>query len=162
MTEEHREVGTRVKGGAVTERGNRIRALRLRAGLTQEMVARAVEVSVQSVRSWEAVRYSPTEANAQSLSRLFGVPNLDSRDESTDTVSPGVKRGSQNRVRVDAKVLRAARRDVAMTQEEVATQSGVERTSISRYESGRSMPAEPTLRALAQIYNRLPEEFLAK
>lgn len=55
------------------ELGNKIRSLRLKAGLTQEMLAEALGVSFQSVSKWENNVCAPDIAMLPKLSVYFGV-----------------------------------------------------------------------------------------
>ena len=56
------------------ELGARIRALRKERGLSQEALARTLEVSRQAVTKWEDGSSLPSTANLFALSGFFGVP----------------------------------------------------------------------------------------
>jgi putative transcriptional regulator len=53
---------------------NHIKEYRLRRGLSQEELAKAVGVSRQSINSVERGRYTPSLALALKFARLFGCP----------------------------------------------------------------------------------------
>jgi len=53
--------------------GQRIRELRLRRGMTQELLAEQMDVSRQAVTKWESGQSSPSTENLLMLARLFGV-----------------------------------------------------------------------------------------
>lgn len=57
-----------------TEVRNQIKERRLRHGLSQEELARAVGVSRQSINSIERGRYTPSLALALRFALLFGCP----------------------------------------------------------------------------------------
>ena len=51
-----------------------LRELRTRAGMTQEYVAEALDISRQAVSKWESGASEPTSANLSALAELYGVP----------------------------------------------------------------------------------------
>ncbi len=53
--------------------GEKLRAARKRAGLTQEQLSNKLLVSRQAVTKWESDRVLPDEENLKQLSRLLGV-----------------------------------------------------------------------------------------
>lgn len=53
--------------------GNKIKVLRLRAGVTQEMLAKALEVSFQTISKWENSVCAPDISMLPKLSIYFGV-----------------------------------------------------------------------------------------
>lgn len=53
---------------------NRVEALRKERGIRQEELARAMEVSRQTIGSIENGRYNPSITLAFRLSRFFGIP----------------------------------------------------------------------------------------
>jgi transcriptional regulator with XRE-family HTH domain len=69
--------------------GTRLRELRGRAGLTQENLARAIDVTVGAVRKWEAGQSTPSLERAVRLAAALGV----TVDELAGVGGPGRKRG---------------------------------------------------------------------
>lgn len=61
----------------------RLEACRIQAGLTQEAVARAVGVKVNTVERWENGKYSPSMEMGLALSKLYQIP-LESMDFSKE------------------------------------------------------------------------------
>ena len=59
MEKNNRKVASAAKQAALTALGERLRAARINAGLTQQKVAERLEVTPQSVRNWEAGRSEP-------------------------------------------------------------------------------------------------------
>lgn len=63
----NRNVAFAAKRAALAALGERLRAARTSAGLTQKTVAEQLEVSSQTVRNWEAGRHEPTEQMTDAL-----------------------------------------------------------------------------------------------
>jgi transcriptional regulator with XRE-family HTH domain len=55
--------------------GERIRALR--AGLSQEALARQLDVATNTVSRWETASHHPSLQDLEKVARVFGVPILD-------------------------------------------------------------------------------------
>ena len=53
--------------------GNRIKALRVREGLSRADIARRIGVDVTAVAGWEAGKYWPRQRHRASLARLLGT-----------------------------------------------------------------------------------------
>ena len=58
----------------MTTLGQRIREHRRRAGMSQEALARQLDVSRQAVTKWESGRTLPTAENLAALAQLYQVP----------------------------------------------------------------------------------------
>ena len=58
----------------MTTLGQRIREHRRRAGLSQEALARRMDVSRQAVTKWESGQSAPSTENLFRLAELFGTP----------------------------------------------------------------------------------------
>jgi transcriptional regulator with XRE-family HTH domain len=52
----------------------RLRTARLAAGLTQERVARRLDVTEKTYRRWETGENPPSRATLEVLAKLFGMP----------------------------------------------------------------------------------------
>jgi transcriptional regulator with XRE-family HTH domain len=61
---------------------------------------------------------------------------------------------------VNGQQLRAARAWLGLSQEELASQSGVARVTIANFENGRSVPQPRTLRDLQRTLEKVGIEFL--
>jgi transcriptional regulator with XRE-family HTH domain len=61
---------------------------------------------------------------------------------------------------VNGQQLRAARAWLGLSQEELASQSGVARVTIANFENGRSVPQPRTLRDLQRTLEEVGIEFL--
>ncbi len=57
--------------------GNRLRALRKKAGLTQEQLAEAVNVSLKTVQRWEFDKRQPRMEEIKALAKALGVSEAD-------------------------------------------------------------------------------------
>jgi transcriptional regulator with XRE-family HTH domain len=53
--------------------GQNLQQARLRVGLTQEGLARAIETSVTNISRWERGRNGPSAPNVFALARILGV-----------------------------------------------------------------------------------------
>jgi transcriptional regulator with XRE-family HTH domain len=71
--------------------GERLRELRLRAGLTQEKLARKADVGNDAVRNWEKGRREPVLSNAVKLADALGC----TLDELAGRTPPPRKKGGR-------------------------------------------------------------------
>ena len=55
------------------EIGKKLKAARSRAGLTQEQVAEALDVTRQAVSKWETGAAEPSTSNLLALAKLYGI-----------------------------------------------------------------------------------------
>lgn len=53
--------------------GNKIKQIRKRFGLTQEVLAEKLNVSRQAIAKWEIGKGMPDVENLQAMSNLFGI-----------------------------------------------------------------------------------------
>lgn len=147
-------VGEAAKRAAIAALGDRLRTLRIEAAMTQQQVARAVGVSTQSVRNWEAGRNGPGAEAFSKLSDLFNIPIGEIASPSQGQVDNAETRTAAPASRVDPRRLRRARTELGMTQVEAAKKAGITKAIISQYETGQSIPSAATLRHLAEAYRR--------
>ena len=54
--------------------GEKLQKLRTRAGLSQDQLAKLLDVSRQAVSKWESGTADPSTSNLLALAKLFGVP----------------------------------------------------------------------------------------
>ncbi len=69
--------------------GNRLRALRKKAGLTQEQLAEAIGVHLNSVSLWENGEYTPKTQSIKALAKALGVSEADLLNDSPPVRSGG-------------------------------------------------------------------------
>ena len=62
--------------------GNRLRALRKKSGLTQEELAEAIGVHLNSVSLWENGEYTPKTQSIKALAKALGVSEADLLNDS--------------------------------------------------------------------------------
>ena len=132
--------------------GRRLQNARREAGLTQRVVADALEVTPQTIRNWEAGRHEPPNRLRRQLADLYGttVPEIMEQDPAghVAVLTP------HSRVDVDDARLRLARQRASLSQEQVNEQSGISRSTLGRYERGSIKPTKANLETLATLYGR--------
>ena len=136
--------------------GNRLRAARQEAGLTQAQAAQHVGVTAQTIRNWETARNEPPHAAIQQLADEYNV-SVDALLQ--DVIDPPVptrpaQRFRYDRVTVDGSKLAQARSNANLTQVEVSYKTGIHPRAIGRYEKNISNPSVTTLQVLASLYDR--------
>ena len=135
------------------EVGERLRAARLRSGFDQDYVAEKLNVSVQTVRNWEAGRNEPSDNAKNSLAHLYDVPPAEFSVPLRQLEPRSFPLLKYNRVPADAEAMRDARRKAGLTQAQVAEQTGISKNAIGRYESGHANLSLDNLRKLASSYD---------
>jgi transcriptional regulator with XRE-family HTH domain len=98
------------------EFSERLKALRLRRGLTQEQLAHALDIPETSVRRWESVGKPPKRERLEKLADFFGV-SVDFLLGRTDT---------PNRKKITYEDLDDDERKIVEQVREVATEYGYE------------------------------------
>lgn len=58
--------------------------------------------------------------------------------------------------------LKAARVNAGLTQQQVAEQTGIARSTLIRWEKGLTKPSKPTLAGLCALYHILPDQLATK
>lgn len=154
----HDQRSLRASGGrAVLIRlGNRLRAARQEAGLTQAQAAQHVGVTAQTIRNWETARNEPPHTAIQQLADEYNV-SVDALLQ--DVIDPPIptrpaQRFRYDRVTVDGSKLAQARSNANLTQVEVSYKTGIHPRAIGRYEKNISNPSVTTLQVLASLYDR--------
>ena len=71
--QDQRIITSSARDAALKAFGARLQRARLAAGLSQEDVASALGVAIQSIRNWEVGRAEPRRVHKDQLARLFGV-----------------------------------------------------------------------------------------
>jgi len=69
----------------MTDFGNKVRALRLQQGISQEELAARLNVSFATVNRWETGKSKPQKAQLETLGSLFGSEWADESTDSSDT-----------------------------------------------------------------------------
>jgi transcriptional regulator with XRE-family HTH domain len=109
--------------------GDHVRARRLDLGLTQEQLAKQLEVTESTVNNWERGRSSP---DVRAFPRVLSWLGYDPRPE-----------GSSLPERVAA-----TRRGRGLSQREFAAMLGTDQSSVARWETGRARPSRRYAEAL--------------
>ena len=162
----HDQRSLRASGGrkALIRLGNRLRAARLEAGLTQAQAAQYVGVTAQTIRNWETARNEPPPAAIQKLADRYKVSEDALLPDLTEILIPRrtAKRFPYDRVTVDGNKLSRARTNANLTQVEVSFMTGIHTRAIGRYEKNISNPPVTTLQVLASLYDRHAGSFTPK
>ena len=154
MSTHKRTIAAAARHAALSTLGKTLRRARLQAGLTQQAVGTHLGVTGQTIRHWETARNEPSREAIASLASLLGIPPeelstghqvLSSQDHFAD---------STERIKVDPATLVRARKDARLSQEAAARRSGINITSIRRYERGSARPTKSALQRLALIYEK--------
>ena len=164
MENDNLRVGAGAKRNALLSLGSRLRRARVRARLTQDVAARAVGTSAQTVRNWERGRHEPPTWAVKVLADCYKVSEeglLKDLDAAILPVrpTPGFR---YDRVVVDPEKLYEARLEARLSLTTVAELTGLSRSAIRRYETATANPATKTLETLASIYGRPAGWFTAR
>ena len=116
--------------------GSRLRALRKKAGLSQEELADVLGISYMTVRRWEAGKASPRVEDVPSIAQALGVPDADLLD-----TNASIPFGAN---------LKALRKKAGLTQSQLADLIGVHETTIRRWENNGDSPRAEDISSLAK------------
>ena len=156
----------RASGGRRTliRLGNRLRAARHDAALTQAQAAQHAGITAQTIRNWETARNEPPRTAIQKLADLYNVSEDALLQDLIDPLTPSrpARRFPQDRVTVEGDKLSRARTDAGLTQVEVSFRTGLHPRAIGRYEKDISNPPVTTLQVLASLYDRPAGSFTPK
>lgn len=156
MDTQNRPIASAAKRAALASLGKTLLKARTNAGYTQQAAGEQVGVTGQTIRNWEIGLTEPSQENLEALASLYGL-----RVEGLKTDAP-VLPATQNRsharqrLHVDPKVLRQARKDAGLSQADAAQRSTIDISSIRRYERGETRPTRTALQRLALIYGKPP------
>ena len=157
-----RNIASSARRAALRGLGIRLRTARTNAGLTQERVAVQLKVSAQAVRNWESGRNEPKGQAIRDMAALYGVARQKLQEGDPEDSTEHRTPAQDGRVLVDITRLKAARQASGLSQREAAERSGLNLSSIRRYEQGNARPTVTTLRKLAFLYGSPARWFLAE
>ena len=126
--------------------GSRLKALRKKAGLTQEELADVLGISYMTVRRWEAGKASPRVEDIPSIAQALGVPEADLLD-----TNASIPFGAN---------LKALRRKAGLTQSQLADKIGVSLLTLFRWEKDERQPRMSEIKALAKALGVSEAELL--
>ena len=156
MTAKTRTIAAAAKHAALSALGKKLRQARMRKRLTQHAVGSQLDVTGETVRNWETGRNEPSQEAIESLAALYNLHPAELKAD-TPLVRPDRNGAhSRARVRVNPQALIQARKDTGLSQADAAQRSGINITSIRRYEQGTARPTRTALRRLALIYGKPP------
>ena len=154
MEKNNRKVASAARRAALTALGERLRAARTNAGLTQQRVAQHLKITAQTVRNWEGGRSEPTEHSMETLAALYNVPWERLEGQTWESSSEVHDNRPDQRVRVEPNLLQDARKASGLAQTQAAELAGVSTVSLRRYEQGTVQPTRTMLRRMALIYEK--------
>ncbi len=142
-----------------------IRDARLANGVSEAEVARALSVSEDQIRDWEYGREAPSLPQLEILAYYLGVPVShfwSSKTISTQQDERQIPSDQYNelRDRVVGAMLLAARREVRLSQEELAAKTGLTVEQIGAYELGQQAIPFPELTSLSTAVQKPIAYFL--
>ena len=126
-----------------------LKSMRKRFGLTQQELARLLEVSTVTVTTWESGRSRPRKANLAQIVTLRGM--------SQSEVDAALGRSAAP-PSVKPEDLKRLRKKHQLTQAELAVMLGVSPASVTSWEAGKTEPREKNRSAIAELASRLREE----
>jgi len=121
-----------------------LRSLRERFDLTQEELARLLQVSPVTVTSWETAKSRPRKANLAQIVTL--------RDMEPAQVDAALGR-QEAPAAVRPQQLKRLRKKLALTQSDLAKLLGVSTASITSWEAGKAEPGRENRRLVARRKN---------
>ena len=116
----------------------KIQEARSKAGLTQQQLADKLGVSQQYIGIYESGKRQPKIQTLQKIADALGVPVTEFLDEELTSMTTGER-------------IRKARLRADMTQEQLAALLGVDRATISKYESGIIDPPTSQMNRIADL-----------
>ena len=125
--------------------GSKLKALRKKAGLTQEELAEAIGVHSVTVSQWESDTYLPKTQNIKALAKALDVPE---NDLLNDSFAPPF-----------GATLKALRKKAGLSQTQLAEKIGVSLLTLFRWEKGERQPRVDEIKALAKALG-VPENDL--
>ena len=154
MERNSRKVASAAKQAALTALGERLRAARINAGLSQQKVAERLEVTPQSVRNWESGRNEPSDEALEKVAALYGILPSQLTGQATEARPESEGQPPDQRVDVEPRLLQEARRMSGMSQTEASEQAGVSIVTLRRYEQGTVRPTRAMVMRLALVYEK--------
>lgn len=130
---------------------NRIKELCTRRGIDQKRVALKIGVSQPTVSDWFNQKKNPRGERLEKLCSMLDVTEAVLLGYNADPLAPQSE-PSQDSSFVAIR-LRELREQSGKTQDAVADACGISRLTLSRYESGDTVPKASALAALAQYYD---------
>lgn len=131
--------------------GDMIKLLRQKKKITQADFAKILNISPSTIGMWEQNRRSPDNETLKKISEFFNV-----------SVDYLLERYSSANYNSFGERLKHERLDKNLSQKELADLLCLDRTSISKYETGSQIPETPTLEKLASFFKVSIDYLLCK
>ena len=116
----------------------KIQEARSKTGLTQQQLADAIGTTTQNISQYERGVRNPKIETLRKIADALGVPVAEFLDEELTSMTTGER-------------IRKARLRADMTQEQLAALLGVDRATISKYESGIIDPPTSQMNRIADL-----------
>lgn len=127
---------------------------RIKKGMSQQELADVIGVKEQSIYNWESGTYEPCEENIVSLSHVF---NMDiTCFLIKEHIEPKKKR------KINHRFIRDLRLKYKYSQEEFGSLLDINKTTISKWESGKKGISKKNLQKIAELFNINVEELYEK
>lgn len=135
---------------SITPMTQRLKELRKASGLTQEGLASALGLPMQTIRNYENGLREPNCKAMVALERYFGVSGSYLRGEENEPDEDALPASAEpGRFPQILKALRKAR---GLTQDDLAQELGLTRKSVINYENGQREPNARAIVALEQYF----------
>ena len=126
-----------------------LKAIRTRLDLTQQELARLLEVSHPTIAAWESGRTRPRKGHMPRIVTLRDMSRKDvdealGREETAPAVQPGL--------------LREMRKKLGLIQAELARLIGVSTATITSWETGKTTPTRARRKAIADLQGVTQEQ----
>lgn len=131
--------------------GDRIKTLRQEKKITQADLAKLLNISPSTIGMWEQNRRSPDNEALKKIADFFEV----SVDYLLERYESAYYNSFPERLKYE-------RLDKKLSQQELADSLFLDRTSISKYETGKQIPETPVLEKLAEFFGVSIDYLLAK
>ena len=119
-----------------------LRSIRKRFALTQQEVARLLEVSPVTITAWETARSRPRNANLARIVTLRGM---------SQAQVDGALGREQVRRAPKPDQLKKLRKRLSLTQADLAALVGVSTAAVTSWETGKTTPARKAREAIAEL-----------
>lgn len=119
--------------------GENIRFYRKKAGLTQKQLADICNISVNCIKQYETNKRHPKIEYLRNISKALNVTEQDLCTELPKTIG---------------QLIKEARKEKGLTQDELAEISNVNRNTIHKYEQGQRMPRINFIKSLASALDK--------
>ncbi|MDO4559039.1 MAG: helix-turn-helix domain-containing protein [Planctomycetia bacterium] len=137
--------------------GTRLRLLRKRAGVPQQVMERSLRISNATTSTWETGKAFPNAEKLPHLAAILGLEHV--RDLFSEEIPSSQRKAVISRpdmksyTRQFGAHMRSLRKQAGVTQQEVADVIGVTKAAVSAWEKGLMFPDVRRIPILASVLN---------